>query len=682
MRRLHAGVDEMDITTKRWGKGERAAQEQAPTTKKQEVANAPQKEEASDTMPANQKKKNGPNSQRAAQLSSSTKAHAQKCPSQRSLPSASTSTTRGFGSLLSLPDELWTMGVLVQVGVPDLVRFSMTCHAGHRMAHATVRRKGELINVRPFEGDDGGSDVDSNSDDDDNEFHQKLWKLDKGMKCWEGLEFEIELNEHINNDRAILCMMGVVNASQREPRSRGIEKVAAVKLQHYATTNAIATLRDCLCQVRQMCWPEDTTDDMLRTYFLEGKSNLWLEVVHIDGNSYGDAGLAAVARTCPNLLTLELCASYSMMCRDDTSELTESALAIVGRHCRLLEKIELEAGSEITDITTLVQGCTSLKEVWISRCAVETLSCLGVYCPNLLKLQVWSCPIKNDGVGGGWNCPLLETLELDFSYVDAVDVSSLMADEGITSLFRGCPRLKNVLVKGISGMTDAALQVLSDCACLESLWISDCDGKITDGATARLIKKRCAGIRKVFLFKCRGVGGRSLKACGECLLLETFGFTGPQSRHTFMITDTDLEDLANCKRLESIVLNGSTCITDDGMLPLVQSCRERLRSAYLVDCIGLTDVTIEALSQCELLEEVNISGCSHVTDRGLIALAQNCHRLRILRMKGSCGITDHTLDALQAGCLRLEELDAVECNITPQRMEAMERETNVRVMMI
>ena len=105
-----------------------------------------------------------------------------------------------------------------------------------------------------------------------------------------------------------------------------------------------------------------------------------------------------------------------------------------------------------------------------------------------------------------------------------------------------------------------------------------------------------------------------------------------------------------CPQLHHLDLSGLCAITDDGLLPLLESCKDGLVKVNLSDCLNLTDKVIAALARLhgETLEVLNLEGCRKLTDASLVAIADNCSLLSDLDVS-KCSISDAGVAALSRG---------------------------------
>lgn len=106
------------------------------------------------------------------------------------------------------------------------------------------------------------------------------------------------------------------------------------------------------------------------------------------------------------------------------------------------------------------------------------------------------------------------------------------------------------------------------------------------------------------------------------------------------ISDDSLQTLSVCKQLDRVTLTGCTHITDQGLIQfLQQDVGQFLLSMDLSEIKHLTDETIFAIAaSCKRLQGLNLSvnpvkeeECRGITDASIVKLASSCRDLRRVR---------------------------------------------------
>jgi hypothetical protein len=111
---------------------------------------------------------------------------------------------------------------------------------------------------------------------------------------------------------------------------------------------------------------------------------------------------------------------------------------------------------------------------------------------------------------------------------------------------------------------------------------------------------------------------------------------------------------------------GSEFLTARGLRALNGSS---IRVASFVGCHALDDDALKVISSWPLLETLDLSGDSEVTDRGVVLLAR-CQQLRSLNLSWVYAVSDGAMPALR-GLERLRSLNLTSCNISGRGVETI-----------
>ena len=156
---------------------------------------------------------------------------------------------------------------------------------------------------------------------------------------------------------------------------------------------------------------------------------------------------------------------------------------------------------------------------------------------------------------------------------------------------------------------------------------------------------------------CIQVAGPGLKALATgCHHLRAIDLTACR-----LLDDAAIAELA-CPRLESLLLQSCSQLTDVGVESLAAGCPALVRIS-LASCKHVTDAGMVALvSGCPSLTDVDFSGCNEVTVQGIGALAAAAPALARLALCGLPGLTDAGLDMVAT----LQHLIAIELADCPR----------------
>lgn len=101
-------------------------------------------------------------------------------------------------------------------------------------------------------------------------------------------------------------------------------------------------------------------------------------------------------------------------------------------------------------------------------------------------------------------------------------------------------------------------------------------------------------------------------------------------------------------------ISGCSLISDSGLVPFIQyACN--LQNIDVSYCHGVTDLSVISIALYNInIRNVNISGCNQITDKSIVQLCTNCMKLEQLEMV-SCRITDISLQT----CFTLKNIRVI-----------------------
>ncbi|XP_005102496.1 protein AMN1 homolog [Aplysia californica] len=127
-------------------------------------------------------------------------------------------------------------------------------------------------------------------------------------------------------------------------------------------------------------------------------------------------------------------------------------------------------------------------------------------------------------------------------------------------------------------------------------------------------------------------------------------------RRNINLTDDAICALSeNCPMLRELNVGGCILLTDSSLRALGESSKS-LKSLNII-ASQVTDDGIHSLCQgdcSQVLTEIDMSGCKHLTDEAVELLLQSCPQLRILLFARCPGITENSRIALEEKLLSTE----------------------------
>ena len=102
-------------------------------------------------------------------------------------------------------------------------------------------------------------------------------------------------------------------------------------------------------------------------------------------------------------------------------------------------------------------------------------------------------------------------------------------------------------------------------------------------------------------------------------------------------------------------LTGCSSITDNGLLKL-QKHSSSLSSLDVSQCCNFTDQAMSRISRCSLLRKISIKGLLMVTDAGVLSILQNCHQLVSVDLSSLPLVSSNAVSQIAVTCPLIENL--------------------------
>ncbi|KAM3375366.1 EIN3-binding F-box protein 1 [Capsicum galapagoense] len=446
------------------------------------------------------------------------------------------------------------------------------------------------------------------------------------------------------------------------------------------------------------------TDIRLAAIAVGTASHGGLEKLSIQGNNpyrgVTDAGLKAIARGCPSLRDLSLW---------NVSSIGDEGLSEIAHGCHLLEKLDLRQCPGISDksLLDIAKNCPNLTSLTIESCSNignDSLQAVGRCCPNLKVVAVKNCPLVGDhGIAGlvssaghlltKVNLQALNISEISLAVIGqygiaitdlalsdlqsvneggfwvmgngqglqklkslTISACSGVSDLVLEALCKGCPNLKLFCLKKCAFISDYGLVAFANASVsLKNLQLEECH-RITQAGFFGILLNCGKKLKALSLVNCSGV--KDL-ICACSLVASCNSLQSLAIRDCPGVGNVSVAVIGRlCPELTHLELNGLLDITDEGLIPLVQSCVASLVEVNLSGCVNVSDKSVSAIAKLHggTLESLIIDGCRHVTDASLVEISDSCWLLNELDVS-KCGVTDSGLEALaSAAHLSLQTL--------------------------
>jgi hypothetical protein len=133
-------------------------------------------------------------------------------------------------------------------------------------------------------------------------------------------------------------------------------------------------------------------------------------------------------------------------------------------------------------------------------------------------------------------------------------------------------------------------------------------------------------------------------ACALCLRTRDFS-ASTRDDHIKTWLET-----AYSSEITTVRLNGSTEVTDQGIMRLATHC-PNITAIGLDGCRNLTDEAICTLAEhCHKIRRIRLDSCSQITNNGVCTLAAHCPDMATISLNYCTKVTDAAIRFLAAQC--------------------------------
>ncbi|KHJ48250.1 F-box domain protein [Trichuris suis] len=278
----------------------------------------------------------------------------------------------------------------------------------------------------------------------------------------------------------------------------------------------------------------------------------------------------------------------------------------------------------------------------------------------LKKLSLRGCESVQDGA--------LDTFARKCSFIEELNLEKCkrLTDRSCESLGSNCKRIQVLNLDCVSGVTQKGLKFIRHRQRVGFEVLLTDDG-------LKYVGESCSDLRVLNLQSCSHLTDQGIQyVAAGCHRLEYLCLS-----MCSRITDRSLQAISmGCQLLKRALARASPCSANI-MLIMTSACEraykskmaERVLTQLLQTCLMLKQMLRYELVQVSILQlklpfrDLEVSGCSLLTDSGFHALAKNCHDLERMDLEDCSLITDQTLAHLSAGCGSLIELSLSHCEL-------------------
>ena len=363
-----------------------------------------------------------------------------------------------------------------------------------------------------------------------------------------------------------------------------------------------------------------------------------------------DMAIETLCKTSPNLIKLSL-----FDFPRGVSCFTDTAVQSIVRYCPHIEELSLNNWPNITDLSmTYLTQLSCLRVIDLSSCKKLTkpalqqllqanqklevlilsarseehaanilddalMRCIGVNCPNLIKLHLRVDTGTNSDVAAATFEAMFQTLSaLEDFQISKYDKLNIILP--LLSIY--CKKLKHIDLCNVACSDDDFLSICQGCPLIESL--SLCSPEATIGITdlAILSLATYLPMLKLLNLSClNNITDNSL-----CVLFtQCIHLTSVTLRSLLHITDKSiLTLLRHCPQLRSLVLRSNPCLTDYCIQAIPTYC-------LYIECLDLSSVvtlsheTIVQISKyCKYIHSLWIDSCHQLNNNTILIILNNC----------------------------------------------------------
>uniref|UniRef100_A0A1Q3FJA7 Putative f-box/lrr protein n=1 Tax=Culex tarsalis TaxID=7177 RepID=A0A1Q3FJA7_CULTA len=252
-----------------------------------------------------------------------------------------------------------------------------------------------------------------------------------------------------------------------------------------------------------------------------------------------------------------------------------------------------------------------------------------------------------------------------------LDLTSFLnlTDFALVEIADSMPLLKTLKLNGCWLLTDFGIGEIRKLHKLTILDLSDCDRITDEGFMKAIINKSRTKMRELHLSMLPGISeGMILKICLTLVNLTVVDFCGSNC-----VNDTSIQYMFSYLRMLRILrLNGCVKISDAGLTginldrPAIEIWNEQqtfsldmlqgLQELQISGCSKVTDLALKTCFKLVELREINLSHCVDITVEGIEAMVLNCPSLEMMDLSDCHLLDDRAIDLISKHLIRLKEL--------------------------
>ncbi|XP_071947951.1 uncharacterized protein [Antedon mediterranea] len=391
--------------------------------------------------------------------------------------------------------------------------------------------------------------------------------------------------------------------------------------------------------------------------------------LHNCGN-IGDKGIQSLVTKNTNIRVLNLENCYKL-----TEEIIPDIANCLNEN---LEELNLGCLNTLSDngLSLLANRCKNLRRLCLHGCNRITGECmlqLFSNCSNLQDLDLSFCyRILDD--------PYQDVLEYLPQSITSLSLGGLQTDgDMLHNALARLPNIYDLKLCGVNSLNETHVEKIFGCIGdkLIKLDLSGCNQSACD-STLKTIVKYCINLEELALAFCMRITGEPLLK----LLADSKRAESLRSIRLSGCRDIQYHVLVaivtSCPNLEGLYMAGLK-VLDDAMLHTIANNCHKLKEISLKSCIANTnqvsDSGLTELARCCPLKEVVLSGVHSLTNKSVLALANNCPDLKCLYISGCSKVSSAAVRYLQDVCNRRVFVEHRVPNADPNQIIAKNLDT-------
>lgn len=360
----------------------------------------------------------------------------------------------------------------------------------------------------------------------------------------------------------------------------------------------------------------------------------------------------------------------------DVPDVSDDDMEVIVKNNHFCTALELAHCSRLSDVAILRMTlcCTQLEVLDMSHLELVTdvaLLAIGKSCHRLRRLRMPHCrQISDIGVEAVVRSnPKLEELALSFC--------ERVSDRCFPTIGKCCPSLATLEVELCMQLSNSAVKHLAaglaGSNTLKRLNLAGCRRIGDEGLLA--VAKSCSRLTELNVRQCDKLTDVSVRAVTHhCLELEVLNLEDVyEASHKVFVFDQEgdgrgVVEKHLARKLKDVDLTGCSGLTDLALGHLCHRAKQ-LRAITLSSCATITDLALTWMredmldkSRCgEWLEHVDVSYCPQLSPHAVCELVVQCPRLTSLNLSGCVHLSDETLVSIVDACNKLVRLEVGFC---------------------